>query len=510
MSEALVNGPDIRAPDADGAVVLFPSGTAPGRIAIANQRMLALCEERIQNIPLRHLRTEVRAMSAWAGAPAVVATGHQIELYHPGVWVKNLVIQTIAKHIGGQALHLAVDTDAPKHLHLRWPGGGMPISDDPAISGADWLGLVKAPRVGHMEALVEAFLAASASWPFEPAMAKPLKDTAAQPQHSGLLSRYILDLASKIDRQIGTELPTVVASEMWSSRPFLALACHVMARADSFAAAYNAALANYRRRRGIKRSGVPWPDLRVESERCEVPFWLDDLSAGCRRRAVVARTASGWALEHGPEQHLLRTADDGLSAAESLGAFLAACGLRLSPRAMMLTTFMRLLGSDLFVHGIGGAMYDRVTDEVIARWFKIEPPPFAVATATLYFPTSDSARRIDLGQLAIEGRRLRHGWADPVKRDMAHRIAQAPRLSAERRRMFDAMHAYLAGRREGEAFRRWLEHFEECRRLHEHQKAVFDRELFYGLQPAGRLCAIRERVEQMTHGGEGLMREMTL
>ena len=30
--------------------------------------------------------------------------------------------------------------------------------------------------------------------------------------------------------------------------------------------------------------------------------------------------------------------------------------------------------SDLFIHGIGGAKYDELTDEIIRRFFGIEPP----------------------------------------------------------------------------------------------------------------------------------------
>ena len=43
----------------------------------------------------------------------------------------------------------------------------------------------------------------------------------------------------------------------------------------------------------------------------------------------------------------------------------------------------RLLVADLFIHGIGGAKYDRVTDDIIRRYFKIEPPGMACVSATL-------------------------------------------------------------------------------------------------------------------------------
>ena len=47
--------------------------------------------------------------------------------------MKNALIDAVATKLVGQALHFAVDTDAPKHLALRWPdwriaGGATPRS----------------------------------------------------------------------------------------------------------------------------------------------------------------------------------------------------------------------------------------------------------------------------------------------------------------------------------------------------------------------------------------------
>ena len=58
---------------------------------------------------------------------------------------------------------------------------------------------------------------------------------------------------------------------------------------------------------------------------------------------------------------------DGFSSAQQLGSFLAQCRHRLSPRALSLTGFLRLAVVDQFVHGIGGALYDRVTDQILAK-----------------------------------------------------------------------------------------------------------------------------------------------
>jgi hypothetical protein len=42
--------------------------------------------------------------------------------------------------------------------------------------------------------------------------------------------------------------------------------------------------------------------------------------------------------------------------------------------------------SDLFIHGIGGAKYDELTDAIIRRYFGIESPAYLTATATVQLP----------------------------------------------------------------------------------------------------------------------------
>ena len=53
-------------------------------------------------------------------------------------------------------------------------------------------------------------------------------------------------------------------------------------------------------------------------------------------------------------------------------------GVRIRPRALTLTLWARLCLSDLFIHGIGGAKYDRITDQLIRCYFGIEPPELFV------------------------------------------------------------------------------------------------------------------------------------
>jgi hypothetical protein len=58
-------------------------------------------------------------------------------------------------------------------------------------------------------------------------------------------------------------------------------------------------------------------------------------------------------------------------------------GLRLRPRALVTTMYARLVLSDLFLHGIGGAKYDQLTDRIIQRFFGLQPPGYLTMSATM-------------------------------------------------------------------------------------------------------------------------------
>ena len=64
--------------------------------------------------------------------------------------------------------------------------------------------------------------------------------------------------------------------------------------------------------------------------------------------------------------------------------------IRIRTRALTTTMFARLLVGDLFIHGIGGAKYDELGDEVIRGFFGVEPPRYLTLsmTAHLGLPTS--------------------------------------------------------------------------------------------------------------------------
>ncbi|MDZ4178958.1 MAG: hypothetical protein U1E29_06970, partial [Coriobacteriia bacterium] len=56
-----------------------------------------------------------------ASGGLLTVTGHQPTLFHPGVWVKNFLIDHFARETGATALNLVVDSDSFTEVSLSSP-----------------------------------------------------------------------------------------------------------------------------------------------------------------------------------------------------------------------------------------------------------------------------------------------------------------------------------------------------------------------------------------------------
>ncbi len=199
--------------------------------------------------------------------------------------MKNALIDAAAARLDGKALHFAVDTDAPKHLALRWPADDgtphlEPLTDDPAHGSDAWSGRLRPPSPGHLARLSERFAQAAESWDFKPLVPHFLTILRRLSEEPVNLSRALTACMHELDLQLGLRHGAMLVSPICESEAYLAFVHHLLARAGEFAADYNAALDDYRRRNKIRTSGRPMPNLRCDADICEVPFWLDDLSTG--------------------------------------------------------------------------------------------------------------------------------------------------------------------------------------------------------------------------------------
>jgi hypothetical protein len=186
---------------------------------------------------------------------------------------------------------------------------------------------------------------------------------------------------------------------------------HLLANLPRFWAAHNDALAAYRLAHRLRNRAQPVPDLAETDGWLEAPFWIWTTHDPLRRPVFAQQQGEELLLtDRGQRRFTLSlTADStAANAAEQL-ALLESRGVKLRTRALATTLFARLLTSDLFLHGIGGAKYDQVTDQIAEQFFGFALPQFATASATLRLPIEHpSCDAINPGEVRQQLRGLRY------------------------------------------------------------------------------------------------------
>jgi hypothetical protein len=155
-------------------------------------------------------------------------------------------------------------------------------------------------------------------------------------------------------------------------------------------------LADYRQTHRLRNHAQPVPDLAADDGWIEAPFWIWSSEDPTRRPLFVKPTEgqllltdrAGW-IESLPEHR-----DDASSAVERLAEW-ESRGVKLRTRALMTTMYARLLLADIFIHGIGGAKYDQVTDAICKQYFGFRLPIHLTLTGTLRLPIAHESPPLD-------------------------------------------------------------------------------------------------------------------
>ncbi|MFM7207194.1 MAG: hypothetical protein ACKO4T_11075 [Planctomycetaceae bacterium] len=411
-------------PEPSGARLLDPPirpgpGTGSIEALVDNNRLLrAALDLRIGDMRLWELvaatRREVLMVAAeytgqyrdvvrpadvadWIARPIIMG-GHQPELFHPGVWVKNAALDAYARQVGGTAVNLVVDSDRCGRVSAAVPVGSpasarveevpfdaftveaaweeRPVIDaDCFASFGDRAARVLAPLVSRP--IVRAW------WPL-------VVDRAKESHRLGL---GIAQARHVLEERFGLETLELPVSEMMRLPTVMVFVGWLLAHARRLHEAYNESLADYRRTRRVRGRGRPMPDLAVRhdsaGEWIEVPWWIWSREDP-RRRRVFANTSTPGVLALS-DMETLRvelpiTPDTSPSKWVDAMSRMEEHAIRLRPRAIVTTLVSRLMVADVFVHGIGGAAYDVITDDVVRRLAGSDPPRHAVASGTLRLP----------------------------------------------------------------------------------------------------------------------------
>lgn len=331
----------------------------------------------------------------------IVLSGHQPELFHPGVWFKNFLLSALGQRTGAVSINFLVDNDNCRNTAIRVPvrtrpGGPNGDSQTPQYTTQS-LAFDEVREAMPWELRQVSNLDTWSSFPeriaqvlppeLDASLLKQMWPTAiAATQAGGSIGQAMAQARHTLEHQIGLRTLEVPLSQLATTRSFSRFCIQLLSELPRFQHVYNDQLTRYRSAHRIRNHAHPVPALEQSDGWLESPLWVYRHNAPTRQRLWVRVSDHQLMLSDraGWQATIQGRLDCDNAATQWMD--LAAEGVCLRPRALLTTMYMRLLVGDLFVHGIGGAKYDQLTDMIIQDFFGIEPPPVAVATATLQLP----------------------------------------------------------------------------------------------------------------------------
>ncbi len=338
-----------------------------------------------------------------------IVTGHQPELFHAGVWVKNFAVDRLAQSTESIGLNLLVDNDTHAGTGINVPVGtrAAPRLETVLYDGprpiCPWEELPLADRAAF-ESFPRRVKERLEPWGVTPVLSEfwpaALRYAARTPEPR--LSDCLAALRVAAERRWGVRNLELPMSRLDVVPGFLWFAANLLAHLPRFQELHNRIVLAYRQRHRLRSRTHPVPDLATDGDWREAPFWVWRAGDPQRDRLFVKQSGAEILLRDRRDVFLclpLTPERSACCAVEQL-ATLPARGIRLRSRALTTTLFARLFLADLFVHGIGGAKYDEMTDALIAGFYQASPPPYAVISATLHLPLGgrEEDTRLRLGE----------------------------------------------------------------------------------------------------------------
>ena len=375
--------------------------------------------------PLEQWRRRTRDELGLAADRPVVATGHQTLLWHPGILVKYLAVEAMAAGSGDIATaSLIVDQHTSAFgtfdVPVRDAGGALAVRSITLTETRDGV-----PMGWHAAFEPQGPREVAAALP---SVATGIDRIADAVRAHAPKPNAALQMAAALGDLMSPWVPTwpaVCSSDLMRTGLAAAVLDAMASDPGACAAAYNAAVS------AVPDAGIG--PLTVTVDRVELPLWRR--GPGDRREHADDRDVSRWLAGGDDRPDLL-------------------------PRALLLTLLVRLGMCDLFVHGTGGARYDRAMEHWLEHWLGLRPAPIAVVTASLRLPLGTG----DAEPVAVEVAQhaARRVWHDPEKTgstpglektQMLAAINAAPRRSRDRLDAFRRMHARLEELRSEQAQR---------------------------------------------------------
>jgi hypothetical protein len=289
----------------------------------------------------------------------VVMAGHQPVIYHCGLAEKTKLLAAAVSGTNLRGYNIIIDTDAGDAGEMVFPTQAGILQKLSISRGGE---LFRDQSFIGSSEITAAFerISAELSAQAQPAAAKQAQETGAF--YARLAGTKALVGNSLLRRlwegsQGYLEVPLSTISALPAAREFIAA---IISDGAEFHRTYNLALDTHRAEHRIKNAANPFPNLRADGQRQELPLWQLQTHQAGRIPYFLSSDSS----ESSAQESLL-------------------------PRGALITTMLRFLGADLFIHGLGGATYEPVTDRLLAEYFALPDTVFVTVSANRYLFTQE-------------------------------------------------------------------------------------------------------------------------
>jgi len=430
-----------KVPQKNKQIFLSPSGDKIGSLLEENKKIFSEYSFTILNQPFREVRGNCRKEviqralkfskkydpdieEKICSAPqCIIQTGHQPVFFHPGIWIKNIFLNQFLKSPlpdKSLGLNIILDNDICKDLNLSLPA--LSSNGNLIVEEISFLPSTLTPNLPFEQYPCPSleFIAK-----FTQDVIRRLKPL--ELENKDILNNFknfarclenssrfcsqnykranlgeFLGLARRLyEQEIEPAYLEIPFSQICDSDEFLSFFLEIIKNIKSFSEIYNKKLDEYRKLFKIRNRAHPSPNLMIKENLTEIPFWIWK-EGDERTKIFILKEEERNYLYNDSYGKIFLIEKDGLKSLFSLKTILKQRGLKIRPKALLLTLFNRLFISDLFIHGLGGAKYDLVTDEIIREFFKVEPPHFLVVSCTLYLNFKSSPGTSDSKILTLK------------------------------------------------------------------------------------------------------------
>lgn len=267
---------------------------------------------------------------------AIVMSGHQPIVFHNGILAKLIALDEASKRFDAQAVWIVPDMDAINPGQIR-----VPIGKGETLR-AELIELYESHADGVAAASHRAMEIQIPSGEYE--RLDPLIEWVDQfATLDTLAEQFAFGTIEYACELLGIDTPRIVfASELMGSQTLRAVIERMKTDPLRCVQAYNRAVMNH------PDAGVR--AMKIDGDVIELPLW------GCRtgqpRIAIDTNNVDSFEFDE------------------------------LLPRGLLMSALARLHLADLFIHGTGGYVYDRISEEWFADWMGESLSPMSMVTAT--------------------------------------------------------------------------------------------------------------------------------